>query len=61
MGDVAMMIPSLRCLTIAYPDIKITVVTKGFYKPFFSEFKNINVFALGPLFHLLDDKVLPIL
>ena len=45
MGDVAMMIPSLRCLTIAYPDIKITVVTNGFYKPFFSEFKNINVFA----------------
>ena len=45
MGDVAMMIPSIRCLTIAYPDIKITVVTNGFYKPFFSEFKNINVFA----------------
>ena len=43
MGDVAMMIPSLRCLTIAYPDIKITLVTNGFYKPFFSEFKNINV------------------
>ena len=45
MGDVAMMIPSLRCLTIAYPDIKITVVTNEFYKPFFSEFKNINFFA----------------
>ena len=45
MGDVAMMIPSIRCLTIAYPDIKITVVTNGLYKPFFSEFKNINVFA----------------
>ena len=45
MGDVAMIIPSLRCLTIAYPDIKITVVTNEFYKPFFSEFKNINFFA----------------
>ena len=45
MGDVAMMIPSLRCLTIAYPGIKITVVTNEFYKPFFSEFKNINFFA----------------
>ena len=45
MGDVAMMIPSLRCLTIAYPDIKITVVTNEFYKPFFNEFKNINFFA----------------
>ena len=45
MGDVAMITPSLRCLTIAYPDIKITVVTNEFYKPFFSEFKNINFFA----------------
>ena len=45
MGDVAMMIPSLRCLTKAYPDLNITIVTNGFYKPFFSEFKNINFFA----------------
>ena len=45
MGDVAMMIPSLRCLTVAYPDIKITVVTNEFYKPFFAEFKNIGFFA----------------
>lgn len=45
MGDVAMMIPSLRCLTKSYPDIKITVVTNGFYKPFFTEFKNIGFFA----------------
>ena len=39
MGDVAMMIPSLRCLTKTYPDLNITIVTNGFYKPFFSEFK----------------------
>jgi len=45
MGDVAMMIPSLRCLTKAYPDLNITIVTNGFYKPFFTEFKNINFFA----------------
>ena len=44
MGDVAMMIPSLRCLTKAYPDLNITIVTSGFYKPFFTEFKNINFF-----------------
>ena len=44
MGDVAMMIPSLRCLTKAYPDLNITIVTNGFYKPFFTEFKNINFF-----------------
>lgn len=45
MGDVAMMIPSLRCLIKSYPDIKITVVTNEFYKPFFTEFKNIGFFA----------------
>jgi len=45
MGDVAMMVPSLRCLTKAYPDLNITIVTSEFYKPFFSEFKNINFFA----------------
>jgi ADP-heptose:LPS heptosyltransferase len=45
MGDVAMMIPSLRCLVKSYPDIKITVVTNEFYKPFFNEFKNIGFFA----------------
>ena len=44
MGDVAMMIPSLRCLTKAYPGLNITIVTNGFYKPFFTEFKNINFF-----------------
>ena len=44
MGDVAMMIPSLRCLTKDYPDLNITIVTNGFYKPFFTEFKNINFF-----------------
>ena len=31
-------------LVKAYPDLKITIVTNGFYKPFFSEFKNINFF-----------------
>ena len=46
MGDVAMMVPSLRCLTKAYPDLNITIVTNGFYKPFFSEFKNINFLLL---------------
>ena len=44
MGDVAMMIPSLRCLTKTYPGLNITIVTNGFYKPFFTEFKNINFF-----------------
>ena len=28
---------------IDYPDLKITIVTNGFYKPFFTEFKNINL------------------
>ena len=28
------------------PDLKITIVTNGFYKPFFTEFKNINFFTI---------------
>jgi len=45
MGDVAMTIPVLRALTEQYPDIKITVVTRGFFKPFFRDLKSVDVFA----------------
>jgi ADP-heptose:LPS heptosyltransferase len=41
MGDVAMMIPSLRCLTKDYPDLNITIVTNGFYKPFLLSLKTL--------------------
>jgi len=46
MGDVAMMIPSLRCLIKSYPDLKITIVSKKRFKPFFKEFENCNFFEV---------------
>ena len=44
MGDVAMIVPSLRCLTSSYPNVKITIVSNILFKPFFKEFENINFF-----------------
>tara|TARA_R110002049_G_scaffold51245_1_gene145041 strand:- start:4491 stop:5474 length:984 start_codon:yes stop_codon:yes gene_type:complete len=45
MGDVAMAVPVLRALTQQYPEIKITVLTRAFFKPFFRGIKNITVFT----------------
>ncbi|WP_430468617.1 glycosyltransferase family 9 protein [Winogradskyella ouciana] len=45
MGDVAMTVPVLRALTEEHPGVKITVVTKAFFKPFFSDLKNVEVYA----------------
>ena len=47
MGDVAMTIPSLRCLIKKYPETKITVVSKSTFRPFFKEFKNLNFFEVN--------------
>ncbi|MBJ7879687.1 glycosyltransferase family 9 protein [Gelidibacter salicanalis] len=46
MGDVAMTVPVLRDFTEQYPDIKLTVLTRGFFKPFFRDLKNVTVFAI---------------
>lgn len=37
MGDVAMSIPVLRVLLDTYPEVKITVVSRGFLKPLFAD------------------------
>ena len=44
MGDVAMTVPVLRALTQQYPEIKITVLTRAFFKPFFRDLANVSVF-----------------
>ncbi len=44
MGDVAMVVPVLRALTNQYPELKVTVLTRTFFKPFFRGLKNIEVF-----------------
>lgn len=42
MGDVAMTVPVLQVLTQSHPDLKITVVTRGFFKPMFNNLPNVH-------------------
>jgi len=44
MGDVAMAIPVLRAFTKQHPNVKLTVLTRKFFKPFFRDLKNVTVF-----------------
>lgn len=43
MGDVAMLVPVLRVLVSRYPEIKVTILTKPFFKPLFSTVKNVSI------------------
>jgi len=45
MGDVAMTVPVLLALTQQYPGLKITVLTKVFFSPIFSQIPNVTVYA----------------
>lgn len=45
MGDVAMTVPVIRALVEQYPDVKITIVTRVFFKPFFQNIRNVEVYA----------------
>lgn len=49
MGDVAMTVPIIRALSQQYPQAKITVVSRVFFKPFFQDISNVNFLAF-------DDK-----
>lgn len=42
MGDVAMTVPVIKILRETYPELKITVLSRGFFKPMFSGIPNIN-------------------
>ncbi|WP_369048453.1 glycosyltransferase family 9 protein [Tenacibaculum sp. UWU-22] len=44
MGDVAMTVPVLRAFTLQYPEVKITVVSKGFLRPIFEGIKNVTFY-----------------
>jgi len=46
MGDVAMSVPVLRAFTKQYPDVKLTILTRPFFKPFFRDLKNVTVFPV---------------
>lgn len=45
MGDVAMTVPVLRALTSQHPQVKVTVVTRAFFKPFFEGIPNVEVYV----------------
>ncbi len=45
MGDVAMTVPVLRAFTKQYPKVKLTVLTRSFFKPFFRDLQNISVYS----------------
>ena len=44
MGDVAMTIPVLKAFTTQYPDVKLTVLTREFFTPFFRDLENVTVY-----------------
>lgn len=44
MGDVAMVVPVLRAFAQQYPHVKITVLTRAFFKPFFRDLPQVSVF-----------------
>ncbi|MBW1293924.1 ADP-heptose--LPS heptosyltransferase RfaF [Aquimarina litoralis] len=44
MGDVAMTVPVLRTFREAYPNAKITVLTRKFFEPIFSGIENLEVY-----------------
>lgn len=46
MGDVAMTVPVLRALIEQHSELKLTVVSRPFFKPFFDGIPNVNFFAV---------------
>ena len=45
MGDVAMTVPVLRALVKQHPNVKITVLSKGFLQPLFEGIENVNFYT----------------
>ena len=46
MGDVAMTVPVVIALSKQYPDLKITVVSRPFFKSIFENIPNVNFFSV---------------
>lgn len=47
MGDVVMTVPVIRALRRKYPDVRITVLTRPFFAPFFRGIHNMRFFLLN--------------
>lgn len=46
MGDVAMTVPVIRAVVAQNPDVRITVVSRPFFKPFFDEINRVDFFGV---------------
>ena len=46
MGDVAMTVPVIRAFVAQYPEIKVTVVSRPFFKPFFDTIPQVHFFPI---------------
>lgn len=46
MGDVAMTVPVLRALVAQYPEVKVTVVSRPFFAPFFHGIQRVTFFPV---------------
>lgn len=46
MGDAAMTVPVLKSLISQYPETKITVLSRPFFEPIFSDLPNVNFIAV---------------
>ena len=46
LGDVVMTVPIIRSLEKKYPENKFIFVTRPKFKPFFTEFNNVEIFEL---------------
>lgn len=44
MGDVVLLVPVVKALVAAYPDVEVTVVTRPKYSPFFYDMERVVVF-----------------
>ncbi len=42
LGDVAMIIPVLKVFSQTYPEVKLTILSRAFFKPLFEDFPNID-------------------
>lgn len=47
MGDVAMTVPVIRAFAQQYPKVKITMVSRPFFQPFFEGIPNLTFFAFN--------------
>ena len=45
MGDVAMSVPVINTFVTTHPEVKITVLTRAFFAPFFADIPNVTVFV----------------